>query len=84
MGKRFHVNFLGYAHWYMSIIIYRLKYNYISVDQSRYSTYIVAKYLDTATVKLSTKFYKTILPADMIFTKEDLSTSDEQVDKLTR
>ena len=25
LGKRFHVSFLGYAHWFMSIIIYLLK-----------------------------------------------------------
>ena len=49
-----------------------------------YATSIVAKYLDTATVKVSTKFYKTTLPADMIFAKEDVSTSGEQVEKLTR
>ena len=55
----------------------------ISVDQARYATYIVAKYLDTAIVKVSTQFYKTIFPAVMIFTKEDVSTSDEQVEKLT-
>ena len=54
------------------------------MDQARYATSIVAKYLDTATVKVSTKFYKTTLPDDMIFTKEDVSTSDEQVEKLTR
>ena len=41
-------------------------------------------YLDTATVKVSTKFYKTTFPDDMIFTKEDVSTSDEKVKKLTR
>ena len=29
-------------------------------------------------------FYKTTLPADMVFTKEDVSTSGEQVEKLTR
>ena len=52
--------------------------------QARYATSIVAKYLDTVTVKVRKKFYKTTLPADMIFTKEDVSTSDEQVDKLTR
>ena len=40
--------------------------------------------MDTATVKVSTKFYKTTLPADMIFTKEDVSTSAEQDEKLTR
>ena len=40
--------------------------------------------MDTATVKVSTKFYNTILPAAIIFTKEYVSTSDEQVEKLTR
>ena len=68
----------------MSIRIYQLKDHSISVDQARYATSIVAKYLDTATVKVSTKFYKTTFPDDMIFTKEDVSTSDEQVEKLTR
>ena len=40
--------------------------------------------MDTATVKVSTKFYKTTFPDDMIFTKEDVSNSDEQVENLTR
>ena len=61
-----------------------MKDNSISVDQSRYATSIVAKYLDTATVKVSKKLYKTTLPADMIFIKEDVSTSGEQVEKLNR
>ena len=64
----------------MSIIISQLKYHSISVDQARYSTSIVAKYLDTATVKASNKFYKTTLPAGMIFTKEDVYKSDEQIE----
>ena len=54
------------------------------MDQARYATSIVAKYLDTATVKVSNKFYKTTLSADMIFTKEDVSTRDEQIEKSTR
>ena len=78
------MNFLGYAHWFMSIKISQLMDLFISVDQARYATSIVAKFLDTAKVKVSTKFYKTTLPADMIFTKEDVSTNDEQVEKLTR
>ena len=57
---------------------------YISVDQTRYDTSIVAKYLDTATVKTSTRFYKTDFPSDIIFNKSDASTSDEKVEKLTR
>ena len=54
------------------------------MDQVRYATYIVEKYLDTVLVKVSKRFYKTIFSADIIFTKEDVSTSDEQVEKLTR
>ena len=84
LGNIFHANFLGYAHWFMSIRISQLKNHSISLDQARYATSIVAKYLDTATVKVSKTIYKTKLPADMIFTKEDVSTSDEQVEKLTR
>ena len=76
------MKFLGYAHWFTSIRISQLKDHSISVDQARYVTSIVAKYLDTATVKVNTKFYKTTLPDDMIFTKVDVSTSDEQVEKL--
>ena len=84
LGKIFHVKFLGFAHLFMSIRISQLRGNSISVYQARYATYIVAKYLDTATVKVRNKFYKTTLPADMIFTKEDVSTSDEKVEKVTR
>ena len=76
LGKRFHVNFLGFAHWFMSIRISQLKDHSISVDQPRYATSIVSKYLDNATVKVRKTFYKTILPSDMIFTKEYVSTSD--------
>ena len=60
-----------------------MKENSISVDQARYDTSTVANYLDTDTVKKSTKFYKTTLPYDMIFTKTGAYTSDEQVKNLT-
>ena len=73
------MNFLGFAHWFMSIRISQLKDHSIYVDQAIYATLIVAKYLDTATVKASKTFYNTTLPSDMIFTKDDFSTSDEQV-----
>ena len=52
------------------------------MDQDRYATYVVAKYLDTSTIKESSKFHKTTLPHYIIFTKEDASTSDEQVEVL--
>ena len=40
-GKRFHVNFLGYAHWFMSIRISQLKDHSISVDHARYATLLL-------------------------------------------
>ena len=53
LGKIFHVNFLGYAHWFMSIRISQMEYHSISVDRARYSTSVVEKCVDTATVKAS-------------------------------
>ena len=61
-----------------------MKDHYISVYQDRYAIYVVAKYLDTATVNTSTNFYNTTFPSDMIFTKYDASTSDYQVENLTK
>ena len=75
LRKIFHVNFLGYSHLFMSIRISQLKDHYIYVDQARSATSIVAKYLDTAALKVSTKFYNNTFPAYMIFTKDDTSTS---------
>ena len=78
---RLYVNFLGYAHWFMLIKNYQMKDHSISVYQTRYVTSIVAKYLNNATVKTSTKFYKTNFPSDIIFTKVNASTSDEKIQK---
>ena len=41
-GKIFHVNFLGYSHFFMFIRISQRKDHYISVDQARYATSAVA------------------------------------------
>ena len=83
LGQILNVNFLGYAHWFMSLIISQMKGHSISVDQARYATSVVDKYLDNTTFKTSKGYYKNNLPYDMIFTKADISTSDEQVEKLT-
>ena len=53
-----------------------MKYHYIPVDKARHATSIVAKYLDTASVKTITQFYKTNFSSDIIFTKTDAYTSD--------
>ena len=84
LGKIFRVNFLGCAHWFISINTSRMNDPSISVDQARYATSMVAKYLDTSIVKTSTEFYKTTFPYDMILTKAYESTGYEKVEKLTR
>ena len=85
LGKRFHMEFLGYEHWFMSIRISQLKdHYYSSVDQKIYAPSIVTKYLDTVTIKLGSKFHENTFPHDMIFTKEDASTSDKKVEVLYR
>ena len=67
--KIFHVKFLGYEHWFMSIRILHLRDHYISLDQDRYDTYVAAKYLDTSTIKENSGFHNNTLPRDIIFTK---------------
>ena len=61
-----------------------MKDHYISVDQARYAIYVVKKYLYTATVKTSTKFYNTTFTYGMISKKSYASPSDDQFDKLSR
>ena len=43
LGHMLHVKFVRYAHWFMSFRISQMKDNFISVDQARYATSIVAK-----------------------------------------
>ena len=62
----FHVNFLGYAHWFMYISNLRLKDHSILLYQAIYATFVVVKYLDTSTIKKYSKLCKTTLPHDMI------------------
>ena len=65
----------------MSISISQLKDHSIAFGQARYSTSVVAKYLETVTIK-KFKFPKTALSHDMIFNKEYDYTSDEKVEML--
>ena len=84
LGNIFHVNFPGYSHWFMLIRISQMKDHFISVDKARYDTSTVSKYLETSTFKTNTQFYNTTLPYDMIFTKYDAYTSDEQVEEFNK
>ena len=61
-----------------------MKDHSIYVDWARYATSIVAKYYYTSTLKAYKQNYNNTLTSEMIFTEADVSTSDEQVEKLTR
>ena len=71
-----HVNFLVFANCFMSIRVSNLNNHSISLDQYIYATSVVDKYLYDDTVNKSTNFYITTLASDMIFTKDDVPTSD--------
>ena len=77
LGNIVHVNFMVYSYWFMPIRISQMKYHSISVDQDSYSTSILAKCMDTFTVKTSKKFYKNTFPYYVIFTKDDSSNSSK-------
>ena len=62
----------------MSIVISQIKNHYVSVDQYMYDTYVVENYLYTDKLKENSKFHKPTLPHDMVFTKQDSSTSDKK------
>ena len=76
IGKIFHINFLEYAHWFISIRISQLKENYISVYQARYYTFVFENDLNTSTIEENAKCCETTLPHDMMFTEEYDYTSD--------
>ena len=61
-----------------------MKDHFVLVDQTRYSTSILAKYMDDTTVKKSTKFLKTTLPSGMILTNDNAYTSGDKFKKLTK
>ena len=42
---------IRYAHSFIYIMISELNNHYVSVNQARYATSVVAKYLDTAVIK---------------------------------
>ena len=44
----------------------------------------MSKYLDTSAIKENSKFHKTTVPHDMVFTKEDTPTSEKQAEALYR
>ena len=70
LGNRFHVNFLVYAYWFMSIRNSQIKDHSISVDQARYATSIVEKYLVLFLTVAVSKYFSTIEVAYLAWSTE--------------
>ncbi len=76
-SKRFVVEFLGQAHWYLSAKIYQDADFKITLDQARYCKAIVNRFLEKAGTKKKPRFHSTILPAEFVPSVEDCSKDEE-------
>ncbi len=77
LSKRFDVEFLGQAPWYLSARIYQDTDFNITLDQARYCKAIVNRFLEKAGAKKIPRFHSTILPAEIVPSVEDCSKDEE-------
>jgi hypothetical protein len=77
LSKRFDVEFLGQAHWYLSARIHQDADFNITLDQARYCKAIVNRFLEKAGAKMKPRFHSTILPAECVPSVEDSSKDEE-------
>jgi hypothetical protein len=82
LQKRFNLELLGQAHWYLATRISQKSNFDIEIDQTRYCLSILRKYLDTAGCKRDTSSTPTPLPLDFVPSSEDCSDNDEMVAQL--
>ncbi len=80
LSKRFDVEFLGQAHWYLSARIHQDADFNITLDQARYCKAIVNRFLEKAGAKKKPRFHSTILSTEFVPSVEDC-TKDEATAK---
>jgi hypothetical protein len=83
LGKRFQLELLGNAHWYLGSRINQLKNFDIELDQSKYCKAIVKRYLDTAGCTKITRRHDAPLPSGFIATVDDCSASEDESQQLS-
>jgi hypothetical protein len=81
LRARFNLELIGQAHWYLGTRINQLANYDIELDQSRYCTAIVKKYLDVAGAPKVDRAHSTPLPLEFIPTSDDCS-ADEAASKI--
>jgi hypothetical protein len=82
LGKRFKLELLGQAHWYLGTRIHQLANFDIELDQNRYCASIVKKYLDQAGAPKNIRRHDTPLSIHFIPTSDDCSATDKDATKL--
>ena len=82
LGKRFNIELMGQAHWYLSSRITQEANFNISIDQSRYCLSVVKRYLDTAGCPKVNKVHASPLPAEFVPSADDCSPNQEAVKAL--
>ena len=76
LKKRFNLELLGFAHWYLATRINQLANFDIELDQSRYCQSIIKRYLDTAGTKKVLSVHATPLPFNFIPSTADCSVDE--------
>jgi len=76
LKARFDLDLMGQAQWYLATRITQHANFDITVDQSRYCTSLVKRYLDKAGCKNVTRVHVTPLPLDFVPTIDDLAKDE--------
>ncbi len=83
LRARFNLETMGQAHWYLGTRINQLSDFDIELDQSRYCSGIVKKYLESAGAPKITRHHETPLALDFIPTADDCSETEEEAKTLS-
>jgi len=78
LSERFNLETKGQAHWYLATRITQLASYDIILDQTRYCSSFIKKYLDSVGCKNVSRKHTIPLPCDFVPTSEDCSETEEK------
>jgi hypothetical protein len=84
LAKRFDVELLGQAQWYLSVRIHQDADFNVTLDQAQCCKAIVNRLLEKAGAEEKPRFHSTILPAEFVSSVEDCSNNKETAKTLQK
>ncbi len=78
------MEFLGQAHWYLSVRIHQDADFNFTLDQARYCKAIVNRFLEKASAKKKPRFHSTIFSSEFVPSAEDCSKDEKTAKTLQR